>query len=69
MNHVRGIPVPDILQAWLPSDGTNRATLHDYVATVEIPSLRDGHRSYEFQFQCAMTGAIRRWGIAHVELH
>lgn len=69
MNHVRGIPVPDTLRALLPSDGIDRATWHDYVATVEIEPLMEGHRSYEFQYQCVMTGAIRRWGIANVEVN
>ncbi len=67
MTLVSGIPLPNPLHAWLPADGVNNATWHEYVATVEVHSDRPGQRAFEFQFRCTATGAIRRWGVAYAD--
>ncbi len=60
---------PDTKFALLPSTMAGRATRHHYHDTVEIESLADGCRSFEFLFACEVTGALRRWGYVDVEVH
>jgi hypothetical protein len=62
---VRDTPhLPETRTAWLPAEGADHATLHEYAATVEV-KIDDGERrQFEHLFRCTETGALRRWGVA-----
>lgn len=68
-SRAKEIPTPEVLEAWLPSDGhpDNRATKHKFVETVEATAMFGdtgtvAHTIHAFMYECTETGARRRWG-------